>query len=367
MSQQTEQTCSICMMDFQQGDSKVSLGCSHQFHYNCILTWNLQSSDRNHRSCPLCREDMEVDDALEVIDRNTLNQAQYLGQPVIGRTLDDGIDYLGAVNGLNANPNLGLQIRCEGCSRALYPCDCCGTPVCGCNYDPERNYSNFVHCPQNPFDEPIDYDELEEGELPEVYCSRCFEHREETVIDFMMDDHGDIYIFHHERMQELYERFYQDTSGRNNDEIYRHFRSFTFEEFEDYMTELQHAEMQHQLENDVIDLIPDDFAMGDFNDEDIGNNPQENQPENPENREQVLPPYEINQIPELVPINTAPNEEQIINTINNQNVINVTRQLDQHINIYLNEYYNQRPVRHSNTTNILNTNIIIDEHIEEVD
>lgn len=334
MSQSDDPSCSICMMEFEPGDSKVSLGCSHQFHYNCILTWNLQSSDRNHRSCPLCREDMDIGDALEVIDRNPLNQVQYLGQPAIGRTLDNAVDYLGAVNGLNANPNLGLQIRCEACNRQLYSCDCCGTPVCGCHYDPDKDYNNFVHCPQNPFDEPIEYSELEEGELPEVYCSRCFENREDTVIDFMMDDHGDIYIFHHERMHELFERFYEDTSGLNNSPIYRHFRSFTFEEFEDYMTEVQRAEILHQLEDDVIDLIPEDFPMGEIYDEDVGNGVQEN----PEQL-QVPQPYETNRIPDLIPINTTDNsQEQIIN----QNIINVTQNLDQHIDIYLNEYYNRR-------------------------
>ena len=42
----------------------------------------------------------------------------------------------------------------------------------------------------------------------------------ETVLDFMMDDHGNIDIFQHERIQELYEEFFNDKSGRDNSQIY---------------------------------------------------------------------------------------------------------------------------------------------------
>jgi hypothetical protein len=44
--------CSICLEPIRMNGIKTS--CNHQYHKNCIKKWiNL-----NHRSCPLCREDL---------------------------------------------------------------------------------------------------------------------------------------------------------------------------------------------------------------------------------------------------------------------------------------------------------------------
>lgn len=46
--------CSVCLQDFQQGETVRSLPrCNHLFHLPCIDTWLLR-----HGSCPLCRRDL---------------------------------------------------------------------------------------------------------------------------------------------------------------------------------------------------------------------------------------------------------------------------------------------------------------------
>ncbi|VFQ74307.1 unnamed protein product [Cuscuta campestris] len=47
-------SCSVCLQDFQLGETIRSLPqCHHMFHLPCIDTWLLR-----HGSCPLCRRDM---------------------------------------------------------------------------------------------------------------------------------------------------------------------------------------------------------------------------------------------------------------------------------------------------------------------
>lgn len=47
-------SCSVCLQDFQAGETVRSLPqCHHMFHLPCIDTWLLR-----HGSCPLCRRDL---------------------------------------------------------------------------------------------------------------------------------------------------------------------------------------------------------------------------------------------------------------------------------------------------------------------
>ena len=44
------ETCVICLDNFQKKDKISTLQCEHSFHYNCLSLW---IKDKN--SCPLCR------------------------------------------------------------------------------------------------------------------------------------------------------------------------------------------------------------------------------------------------------------------------------------------------------------------------
>lgn len=50
--------CAIChVADMSQENSGHLRQCNHQFHHKCIETWF-----KNRRTCPICREDCNVDD-----------------------------------------------------------------------------------------------------------------------------------------------------------------------------------------------------------------------------------------------------------------------------------------------------------------
>lgn len=48
--------CSICLMDFEVGDSLRSMQCSHRFHMACIDQWLAQSGQ-----CPVCKKQVGID------------------------------------------------------------------------------------------------------------------------------------------------------------------------------------------------------------------------------------------------------------------------------------------------------------------
>ncbi|KAM1212037.1 hypothetical protein TB2_003568 [Malus domestica] len=51
-AQVLEETCSVCLVDFEEEDLVSQLGkCGHVFHVDCIERW-IESS---HFSCPICR------------------------------------------------------------------------------------------------------------------------------------------------------------------------------------------------------------------------------------------------------------------------------------------------------------------------
>ena len=52
----TENACSICLCDYEGGESITELPCNHAFHRDCIATWV-----RSHVRCPLCNCDLDLD------------------------------------------------------------------------------------------------------------------------------------------------------------------------------------------------------------------------------------------------------------------------------------------------------------------
>ena len=51
-----EKTCSICLDEYQGGDSMIELPCCHTFHSDCITTWV-----KGHVRCPLCNCTLDME------------------------------------------------------------------------------------------------------------------------------------------------------------------------------------------------------------------------------------------------------------------------------------------------------------------
>jgi E3 ubiquitin-protein ligase RNF115/126 len=61
-------TCSICLMDINDGQKTILLPCGHMFHDECITKWlNI------HNTCPLCRFELPTDDPEYERKRNERN------------------------------------------------------------------------------------------------------------------------------------------------------------------------------------------------------------------------------------------------------------------------------------------------------
>lgn len=56
-SNQEDEECAICKMDFEDGDSLKEMPCHHHFHVECIEKWLGMSN-----FCPLCRYELKTDD-----------------------------------------------------------------------------------------------------------------------------------------------------------------------------------------------------------------------------------------------------------------------------------------------------------------
>ena len=70
MNEEDGLECTICLSTYQIGEtvawSKLKNGCTHVFHYDCILKWALDG----HVHCPICRTLFWSRDHSSVIQRN---------------------------------------------------------------------------------------------------------------------------------------------------------------------------------------------------------------------------------------------------------------------------------------------------------
>ena len=48
-----EETCSVCLEDFKDGDTIKKLNCNHIFHKDCLEPWLNENNN-----CPLCRQNI---------------------------------------------------------------------------------------------------------------------------------------------------------------------------------------------------------------------------------------------------------------------------------------------------------------------
>jgi hypothetical protein len=50
-----QQSCSVCLSDYKDGDNQTKLKCNHMFHTNCIIPWL-----NKNRNCPHCRVQINI-------------------------------------------------------------------------------------------------------------------------------------------------------------------------------------------------------------------------------------------------------------------------------------------------------------------
>ena len=49
-----EGKCSVCRLEYEKGDTLMTLPCGHKFHEDCVTQW-LQNYSKK---CPYCKEDV---------------------------------------------------------------------------------------------------------------------------------------------------------------------------------------------------------------------------------------------------------------------------------------------------------------------
>ena len=55
-----ENNCSICLEEFKNEDMIKKLNCNHIFHKDCLGTWINNNTNKNNKTCPLCRRVLTV-------------------------------------------------------------------------------------------------------------------------------------------------------------------------------------------------------------------------------------------------------------------------------------------------------------------
>ena len=53
-TESNEGNCTVCLCDYDEGETVMTLPCLHQFHPDCIRGWL-----KGHTTCPICRVDLK--------------------------------------------------------------------------------------------------------------------------------------------------------------------------------------------------------------------------------------------------------------------------------------------------------------------
>ena len=251
----TDQKCAICMNDYTTKSSKVALECSHEFHYKCLLKWNLQStSQTNHKSCPMCRVDIGISDILDErgVDSTLISTQDpgYLTSQQRMRFENKTVREISEID-------QGLFICCRDCGDKLIPCCIpeCASQICNCEYneDDYRWGTREFYCPSNPYskiDHNFDPTRLF-NENPVAHCSRCFENRDGIIFDYLDGVYNwEELLETNDKIEYYYNIFYKDTSENDNTSVYESYPTFTYEEFKTYIHQ-GYLEITHEYNDDI--------------------------------------------------------------------------------------------------------------------
>ena len=243
----TNPKCAICMNDYTTQKSKAALECGHEFHYQCLLKWNLQPySQTNHKSCPMCRTDIGIS---EILDERGVGTGVTAAQVVAHQSNHFEDKTVREISEIDQ----GLFICCRDCGDKLIPCCTpeCLSRICNCEYT-EGDYrwgTREFYCPANP------YSKIENNfdpttlfnENPVAHCSRCFESRDGIVFGCLSGVYNwEEVLETSDKIEEYYHKFYTDTSENtsntsentyenDNTSLHNSYPTYTYEEFKRYI------------------------------------------------------------------------------------------------------------------------------------
>jgi len=259
------------MIDYATQKSKAALECGHEFHYQCLLKWNLQSSSQtNHKSCPMCRTDIGISDILDESVVVASGAAAAASQAATQSTnFEDKT--VREISGIDQ----GLFICCRDCGDKLIPCSTplCSSHICNCEYK-KGDYrwgTREFYCPANPYSNiEYNFDPTRLfNELPIAHCSRCFENRDGIIYDYLCGVYDwEILLEESDKIEEYYYKFYTDTSEHDNTDLYESYPIFTYDEFKTNISQ-GYSQMMHEYDEyihyinsageEVIDLNHEGF------------------------------------------------------------------------------------------------------------
>lgn len=203
-------SCSICLEALLE-TNKATLKCGHSFHYECALMWN-----RTHANCPLCRDDLKVDDP------------KYTLETIIKDSKD-----------------FGIYISCDDCEERLGECDFCERKFCSCLYNHEH-----YNC-RNPFKDPENIDRQEEID---IMCGKCFTNRRDYyLVDAISnslcirndDDDGD--IWYSKYLEYIWKTYYKNETPTQYHDLVQF---DDYEDFVSYARTIHESNMWSDYEND---------------------------------------------------------------------------------------------------------------------
>ena len=222
----------------------------------------MEYTGTNSGRCPLCRNNLGIDSIIKEHNTETIDNESY-----DWAYSNNSFDTVAINASLVQNEILhGVTLRCNECLSRFDDCELCCKLICSCSYNPETVNKYPDHSPRCPFD-TLDRDS------PKI-CSKCLHDRDEFVLDFMNDDHGELSydIFSHERMHELYTLLYKDKTDRNpNGIVSNELISMSWSEFTNYAQEIY--DQENQLLNDIIylNMMTDDEYGEPYNTETLSN------------------------------------------------------------------------------------------------
>ena len=250
----TVQKCAICMNDYTKQKNKVALGCGHEFHYECLLKWNLQSTyQTNHKSCPMCRTDIGIS---EILDESGVEHISHV-QETTPLTPQQRTRFENKTVQEISDIDQGLFICCRDCGDKLIPCCMpeCESQICNCEYI-EGDYrwgTREFYCPSNPYSK-IEYNYNSTqlfNENPPAHCSRCFENRDRIIFDYLDGVYNWEEILEtSDKIEDYYYLFYRDTSENDNTSVYESYPTFTYEEFKTYIHQ-GYMEIIREYDDDI--------------------------------------------------------------------------------------------------------------------